>query len=263
MKPRRSATISRPTSLLRLALAVSLALATLLTGPSFSQDESEGERQTVIHRLEHVEATRLFPTLGMLGVRYSAQPETNSLIIVGDPDAVRAASSVIKALDQPPAPRPEIEVVVTILDARMKPNGSGDLPDHVARATTRLGELFGYQSYHVLDSVLLKLSDGERGGAEGGYVFEDNRLTYGLAFRARIVEGGPDQEPRSIRFSGLEFHARDYGVARDEGHLRVALQTNVEISEGQTAIVGKAKPVGSPAGNDAALVLVMRVTIDG
>ncbi len=235
--------------------------AWFLAQPASSQDdvgESSGERRTVIHRLEHVDATKLTPTLGMLGVRYSAQPETNSLILTGDPDAVGAASSVVKALDQPPAPKPELEIVATILDARRDTGSSRELPKHVEKAAERLGDLFGYRSYQVLDTVFLRISDGQRGGAEGGYVLDDGRLTYGLGFRARIVEGSSDNEPRSIRFSNLEFHARDPSSPRDEGRLSVALRTNVEIREGQTAIVGKATPVGSKA----ALVLVMNVSID-
>ena len=250
-----------PTLACIVAAATFLALvsASAMTAQTSEPAPSAKKQQTVIHRLVHVEATKLFSTLGMLDVKYSAQPDTNSLVIVGEPDAIAAAGQIVKALDQPPAPRPEIEVVVTILDARKEPNGSGELPAHVKSATKRLDELFGYRSYHVLDTVLLKTSDGERGGAEGGYIFDDTRLTYGLGFRARIVEGGPDNESRSIRFSNLEFHARDYGLPRDEGRLRVGLNTNVEVREGQTAIVGKATPVGS----DAALVLVMRVTVDG
>ena len=192
--------------------------------------------RTVIKATKYIDVDEAKPVLDLLGVPFAVKPDQNLIVLRGPDDAVETALKAIDALDEP---RPSIDLHVFILAASEDQNSN--IPKDLEAAVQQLQGLFGYTGFELLDNVFLKVREGRRGRVDGGIFLENGateRTGYQLSFQKVTVV--PEDGRRSIRFKDMRFQVN----GRVAGTLSAALVTDVEIREGQKAVVGSSTPQG-------------------
>ncbi len=227
-----------------LILAVVTAIISLLAAAPAAADEDTGAKaaagaeqkpqRTVIKATMHVDVDEVRQVLGLLGVNFAVKPDQNLIVLRGDGYAIDTALKVIDALD---VPRPSIDLRVFVLAASKE--GKIDVPENLETVANHLRGTFGYKGFKLLDSVMLRVLEGRRGRVDGGIQFGSNasRSPYRFAFEKATVV--PEDDGLSIRLKGLEFE-----VAGKDGSGRASLETDIEIREGQKAVIGSSTPDG-------------------
>ena len=232
-------TYSLPSRVTRLA--TSLAFFFLVAVPALAEDETETAKpRTVIKATMHVDVSEVESVLGLLDVDFALKPDQNLIVVRGEDYAVETAMKVIDALD---TPRPTIELNVYVVAASHQ--GKTEVPAHLEAAVGQLKTVFGYSGFQLLDTVALRVLEGRYGRADGGIRLgeDDGRTGYSLSFQKASVV--PENGDLKIRLKGLKFNVD--GDAKVGGMLRPVranLMPDVQIREGQKAVVGSSTPQG-------------------
>ncbi len=216
--------------LIRLAAVALLALTAL---PAIAEEAAEPEKpRTVIKATMHIEVSEAEPVLGLLDVNFALKPDQNLIVLRGDSYEVETAIKVIDALD---TPRPMIDLHVYVLAASKQ--GSANVPEGLVEAVDRLQSLFGYSGFQLLDRITLRVLEGRRGQAEGGFLLGEDKTRAGYHFGFDKVSVEPRDSFNNIRIKRLQFNV--------SGSLQAGLMTDVAIREGQKAVIGSSTPQGS------------------
>lgn len=246
-------TLRRPRRSFAAHIALLITLFGALAGTAAAQDDATFV--TEIYRLRHVEPGDVRQVLHMLKIRFTVDNRLNAIIVDDLPDRQTAAKEIIAALDVPLDPVPSLEITVSVLEATREGDG-GDLPAALAGVVEQLTSVLGFSGARVLDSVLIRTTEGRGGRVDGGITVGPDgghRLGYQIGFeRAMLLDRG---ERRDVRLQELRFSAFD--LIDGEAVTRASIRTSVELEEGQTAVVGRATPM-APGGT---LVLVVNATI--
>ncbi len=220
-------------------------------------EDPRGDHQVRVFEPRHIDVDQLQPTLTLLRLEHRVQPDLGSVVVSAPPERIAAFEKVLAELDRPARPRESLQITVALVEASDAGDPAAKGPGRESRASGALKVLepalaplrqrFGYRHFAVAETVLLSVSNHERGAAEGGYESGERSLTYGLALRARLK--APDDPassaPRRVRIDDLELHLQDYGVPREQRRLRAALQSSFDALSGVPLVVGKVSPVGS------------------
>lgn len=259
----------RSASLARTALlAALLALVPVL--PAGAQEEeapAQPGRKLVqeIVEVHHADPEALAAVLRVFPTSVQAHTEMGLVTIRGTAEDVATAVAAARSLDVPPKPASSIEVTAHILGASRTSELSGAVPEHLEEVARQLRQLFGYRGVELVDSVGIRVRD-HGDAAVAGAISQGEDLEpapYRLGFnRAMVVSG---QEARSIRLDGLVFEARlnrwrGPTPEGEPGHVvssEVSLRTDVEVREGQKAVVGKA----ATDGERDSLILVVEARV--
>ncbi len=262
MKPVTSFTLSHPLMHRRLfSLAVGLALALSLLAPLAGQAQAAkaDDVVTIPVKLQYIHPRHLADTMRMLGIQFQQVVDLNTVIVTGDSREIKAARELIAALDVPPEPARSVEVNVYLLAATRAQSGNSDLPDLLQPAVRNLEESLGYRGFSLIDTLYLRTKDGSNGGVSGGgrqLVEEGHTVStlYEFGFdRLSILDR---QEVRVVRFDDLWFETGMDSSGPSQFYAS-ALRTDIELLNGQVAVIAKA----TPAGTDHALVLVVSAEI--
>jgi len=231
------------------------------TGAPPPQEDSTNQRgmRTVIKQTQHVDVRELEKILGMLGLQIRLKPDINAIVLRGhDSNDIDTALRLIEALDVPPEPGRAVEITVFVVAASKDGTENVGITAGLAAAVDQLRTLFGYRGFELLDTVFLRVLDTHGGRVEGGLVLDAPppgvvRVGYELTFnRAEIIPRGDDE--RLVRLDGLTFELN----GTDGGEIqRAYLKTDVEIREGQKAVVGKS----TPRGVDDTLILILEARV--
>ena len=226
-----------------------LAFATLaLTLPAIASEPVDPDKQrTVIKAMMHIDVTEAEAVLGLLDVDYALKPDQDLIVIRGEGYAVDTALKVIDALD---SPRPTIDLHVFVLSASTE--GQVDVPADLEAAVGQLRKIFGYSGFELLDNVTLRVLEGRSGRAEGGVRLGDDRSRTGYHFTFQKVSVVPEDDVNRIRIKGLEFEVD----GATEGVVRAGLKTDIQIREGQKAVIGSS----TPEGDGDTLILIVEAT---
>lgn len=223
----------RFSSLLTLVLLASGALG----NPVLAQEEQGNDPEaakveqvpmrTVLKEVKHINPEDTLELLRVLNVQVAVQRQLGVLALRGSEENLKTALEMVSALDVPPKPAMGVDLRVYLVEA-------GDLdpeplPAGVDKALQPLGSLLGLQTFRLLDTIFLRTSEGSRNGQD------DGRLTTGAEFkltfgRVSVLRG----EPFIVRLDGLTFECSSPGFS---------LRTDVEVREGQVAVIGKASVV--------------------
>lgn len=254
-------------------IAAAAVLAALLAAPAASGQEPEapeaGSGRTVqeIVEVEHADPEALAAVLRVFPSHVLAHPQMGLITIRGNPEDVAAAVAAARLLDVPPQPTRSVEVTAHILGASRKAELSGAVPSHLEEVARQLRQVFGYRGVELVDSVSIRVRDAGDAGVSGtlSQAGAGEPSPYRLGFnRAAVLSG---QETRSIRLDGLHFEARliHWRAATPEGepghfvNSEVNLTTDVEVREGQKAVVGKAATDGE---RDSLILVVEAKVLD-
>lgn len=217
---------------LTLIVALSLSHAVIAAA---AQEESAPPK-TVIKSLAYMEAEDLHDILDILPITFVIKPDLEAVVLRGQPSAMETALAIIENLDTPAALNPSIELRGYIL-AVSKGDESVDIPQHLHKVMTELRNIFGYTSYRLIDTVFLRTTHGSGAAVGGSASLPENvvEVSYVLGFNQAWItnfdRSRTDKETKNIiRLNGLTLR-------RDQP----ALSTDIEIFEGQTAVIGKAR----------------------
>ena len=251
--------------MIRIMGSMCLLLAALLPVASAQQaPEKPREPQRVqrIINVRHVDVQRLAGLLSGFGVR--AQPETTVRVLVlsGSREEVEAAEEAVRRLDVPsPAPA-NIEVTVYMI-AAAGPGGRGaSLPAEFEALARQLKTGLGFQSYRLIDTMVVRTRDGEGGETAGmapvqpGAPADAPRMMLQLRFGQAKIEAAATG--RAIRIDRLRSGARMPFASGTDANGKIqwqfhesSINTDLDVREGQKVLVGKASVDGS---NDAVVV---------
>jgi hypothetical protein len=245
----------------QLAAVLAAILCTLIPFAAAAQepapDAGDGPPQlrTVIKQTRYVDVHELERILGMLELQIRLKPDINAIVLRGRSQSeIDTALRLIEALDVPPEPGHTVEVSAYVIEAAKEAGGNVGISENLAAAVEQLQKLFGYQSFKLLDTVFLRVLDGRKGSVQGGLALggdEQHTKAYQLALdRVTIIPRGDDG--RLVRLDGLTFELEGGGQAQ-----RVYFRTDVEVREGQKAVVGKS----TPRGTDGTLVLIVEARV--
>lgn len=227
MSPQRS---SKPL-ILALILVLSLFQAVIAQA-----EEESASPKTVIKRLAYINGEDLREILGMLPLKIVIKADLDTIVLRGRPAPIETALAMIDSMDVPATLNPSIELRGYIL-AVAKGDESVDIPKHLNKVTAELRNIFGYTSYRLIDTIFLRTSHGSGASVGGSASLPESivQVPYILGFnRAWITNfdrSRTDKETKNIvRLNGLTLR-------RDQP----AISTDIEILEGQTAVIGKAR----------------------
>lgn len=264
---------ARSTRSTRLARAATLAalLALLPVLPAGAQEEAaepaQPGRKAVqeIYEVRHADPLALTEVLRVFPIHVQAHAEMGLITLRGNSEDVATAVAAARRLDLPPQPTRSVEVTAHILGASKRSELSGGLPSELEEVGRQLRQVFGYRGVELVDSLSVRVRDRGEALVTGAF-FQGEDLEpapYRLGInRASVVNG---QDARSVRLDGLRFMAElprwRASTSQGEPARRVSssvnLTTDVEVREGQKAVVGKA----ATDGDRDSLILVIEARV--
>ncbi len=238
-------------------LAAAVAVCGLAAIPAPAQEEATQDKveaksqRTVIKATAYIDVGEAEAVLDLLDVNYALKPDQNLIVLRGEAYAVDTALKVIDALDEP---RPSIDLHVSVLSASRQ--GETDVPEEFKSVVGQLRNIFGYSGFTLLDNITLRVLEGGAARADGAIRLGDDteRTGYHFGFRKITVVPEDDSQDDSlnIRIRGLKFDVN----GQVAGTLRASLMTDVQIREGQKAVIGSSTPQGA----GETLILIVEAT---
>jgi hypothetical protein len=182
---------------------------------------------------------------------------------------LQSAEDLILRFDVPEmsvAQNHDFEVVAHILSASTTAGAAATLPKDLEDAARQLKETFGYADVTLVDSVIEHCREGRDAFTKGNLSGLSDGATQPSSYEMthRMVRYEPGTKKGSITLYGFQFKLRlaylpagqTAGPAQWQD---VTFQTDLNIPEGQSVVVGKSK-IGT---EDKSLVLVLQVRMTG
>jgi len=194
--------------------------------------------------------------------------DNDHVILSGPKDMVTGFEEVIKQLDIPAVAKKDVETTVFMITASTQVSAATALPPELDPVVKQLKSIFNYKGFHLMDSLVLRSRDGERGENSGVLQSAETliaqsppsyaRTTYHFEFSHSNIDG--DSTGRVIRFDGLRLNLK-IPVATGTNQytfIDAGIATNVDVPEGKKVVVGKTSGVEGP---DNALILVISAKV--
>jgi hypothetical protein len=182
---------------------------------------------------------------------------------------LQSAEELIQRFDVPEmsvAQNHDFEVVAHILSASATAGAAAPLPKDLDGMAKELKETFGYTDITLVDSVIEHCREGRDAFTKGNVSGLSDGATQPSSYEMthRLVRYEPGTKKGSITLYGFQFKMRlaylpagqTTGPAQWQD---VTFQTDLNIPEGQSVVVGKSK-IGT---EDKSLVLVLQVRMSG
>lgn len=202
-------------------------------------------------------------SLAQAGARVTWDERMRVISVGGYDEAlIQMASETIKRYDVPTAGGTgrNIEIIVHMMLAAPKGESGDAVPPDLAPVVKQLKSVFGYNDFHIVDSAVVRTREGVSAGAE----------VSGIASLAPGVPGAPNSsyqirlgnttvtptdKGNIIRIDGFRFGTRSpqQMPGGNWNFTEIGFNTNLDVREGQKAVVGKSKIDGT----DRALILVV------
>jgi hypothetical protein len=225
-------------------------------GFAFAQDQPKMMRKIIeVKYADPQVLANLVNPRGTVNIR--TDRALHVMVVEAYPDALAEIEAMVKKLDVAPA---NVEMTVYLISGNSR-EGTDDLPKDLASTAKQLHGVFAYKSYRILQSFVLR--DRESGNQGSGQPSTSGTIpgsgsTYDFQYRSLTVSGGT---PRVVHIDGLRFFVQTpTGKMDKEGHAEhetSAINTNLDVGEGQKVVVGKSNVHGS----DDALILVVTAQV--
>ncbi|MBN2430443.1 MAG: hypothetical protein JXQ27_03165 [Acidobacteria bacterium] len=186
----------------------------------------------------------------------------DKLIVRTWPQLMPAVADMIAQLDAPAPDKKNIEIKVYLVVAATDSNQPSAYPAILRPVITQLEKTFTYQSYHLVETLFLRSQENGEARSQGRISNQYNSLTglsqeqflvYSLAYK-RIQVQSVDGENR-ISLDDFQFMCNPTSNSSEYNQMNrtLWLGTNLDIAEGQFAVVGKTSAEGTPN----ALILIL------
>lgn len=234
------------------AMVASAQQVRRVVGP---QPMPEGHEARIIElRYDNMDVIQnILQTFNPQGLTITAVDEQVRIIgIHGPPDVLDVAEEYVQKYD---VKRDDVEFMMYLIEAST--NGSKiQLPDEIADVVDELKKVFAYNSFRLLDTILLRVSDGRYASTNGVLLVDvGTDVEYSQAGEYAL-ELGPvrvsnEDSSSRITVDGFELtltqpqimeHTRDDGTPapRVIKHHNAHINTSVDVTEGRKIVVGKA-----------------------
>jgi len=159
-----------------------------------------------------------------------------TLVVKASPALMPAVEQVVKELDVATTSAKNIELTFYILEATKQPIAdAAPLPADLQPAIDQLKSVFSYQGFRLLDTALVRSRSGESAEASGQAQLDDSTTGYNLNLRPIVSS---ETHPATIRIDNLHFQQWMKAT-------HVGFSANVDLKEGQRAVIGKTSMEGS------------------
>lgn len=219
------------------------------------------ETTTRIVPLEFADPQDLMNVLTLFNVQVIPNAEPRALVLSGAESAVELAVSAVQQLDVPPPPVKNVEVIVYLIVASKGgtvPQNLDPIQPQLDPVTTQLSQVFGFDQFGLVDTILLRGRDGSSVETSGvmpnrAYEGESNDevpSNYQVEVSELRVQPAPDSVAR-ISLNGFMFgtdiaypsgsqQGPNGQVFRRVERRDMGLRADLDVQEGQLAVVGKA-----------------------
>lgn len=248
---------------MKIRLARGLLLCPLLLSAQTASTEPPQPENTV--KIVRVHGNAL--AIGSLaaswsGIHYQVSDALKAIVLTGKSADVAKVERTIEELDALNAITPaaaaserNMETTVYVISGGAEPiSGVQDITgEALAPVVKQLRAIFPYNHYQLLSTMLIRSAQNAKASSEGMMTTAQSNSAparpsiYKIGYDSAKTSG----EPSAIHLSGFYFDSR-FSLATGEQR-NVAIQTDVDLHEGQKVIVGKAN-VGN---SDACIFLVL------
>jgi hypothetical protein len=190
------------------------------------------------------------------GIGLNVKRADNLVVITGQSGRVDTAVDILHQLDTPAPPRTPLPppkniqltaylVIASAGTAAPAPQGT-PVPKEIEPAVTQVSSMFSYKSFTLLDAIIMRTTDGGAGNVSG--------LVAGGAYEMNLrrINITPDA-------SGDLFRLTLFQLSLKRGNGTVAMTTDVDVKDGQKAVVGKANFDGA---SDALIVILTAKVVE-
>jgi len=250
-----------------LVVLTALLLPAGLAGAQAKENQKPTQQQRVpreateVYQLRHVDPDALSEVLNVFPAEIRADQKLKVIAVSGSKETVAAIGEVIKRLDVAPKAR-NLELTFYMLAASRKQLEGPDLPETLTSVAKQLGQIFGYAGIELLETAVVRLREGSGARTSGSLRLMETESpeppgTYTLRVKRAELSGNGDA--RQIRIDDLSLGLRIQGRTSSGGYAYrdAGFSTNIDLREGQKAVVGKANVEGG--GRDFILVVTGKV----
>lgn len=220
----------------------------LLAASAPAQQTKEARPVTRISRMisvKHLEGARLEKAIQLMrsmGINVDGDAGLRVIVLSGEEQLVRAAEAAVNTLDTPSTgsvpPARNVEVTLQVVHGSTRA-GESQIPAGLESVIKQMRSVFQYQTYRLLDTQLIRIRENNslRGDAArfsarvpdatGSQLFQCNGDLY-----ANVTD---DAKGRTFRLDKFRFLCR----ANNSPAELLDLRTDIDVREGQKAVVGK------------------------
>lgn len=230
-----------------------LVVAAAAAGAQPSPGPEAGPTEIVTHvfRVEHADVRDLVDVLRMFPGLVTPQSDLGVVAWKGPQTALPAIEAAIASLDVPPAPASNVELTAYLILASKGGPGGSPPPAALAGVAEQLESVFGFDSLRLVETAVIRARDGSGGQVEGVLpeLSGEGRTTrFRVGFKRLRVTG--DDGARSIRVDRFAATVLTPHTVVEQGqastqHLSVGIDTDIDLREGQKAVIGKTSLEGT------------------
>ena len=246
----------------RLLVALVLFFVCAQTVVGQEEKETRDDWRTESFRTQHVNVQKLRQLFGNLPGSLRHDEELGILVVHAPPQTMSFIQETIAELDVP-ARRPtnpaNVEITAYLLGASRQTFEHSEMISTLQPVVKELRERFPYQGYRLLESTVLRArshSGGEASGVIPGFLPAQagaNPATYRLEVDLKAIL--PRSGKSTVSLGGIRLSMRVPIVTSPEGAERlqfyyqeIGINTDLDIPEGETVVVGKAGVQGAADG---------------
>lgn len=227
---------------------------------------AQQEFVTRVFRLEHISPTSMSTTLSPFPATVQPNDELRTLTVNASAEIMDTIEELIALLDVLEV-RPTVELTMHILSANNRAPSGRAMPESLRDVVDQFQSVFTYSNFEVLDSIILRATDGSRATTSGTVSlppfgqFADAPLFYNLNANFSLIS--PNSDTRILRLTSLRSGFRvpiATGPLNNQPtptiqYVDTGINTDVDIPIGQQVVVGKTT-VG-----ESAMILVMSARV--
>jgi hypothetical protein len=228
-----------------------ILIAILLAGSLLAAQETKKEEppQAKVQRLfilKYADPSQVANLLSVFEARVRPNSELHALTVEASPEAMHAVEDAIQKLDVPSATPKNFEVTIYLLVASDSAAAGSPIPKDLDSVTTQLKNTFPFKNYGLLDVITFQARTGQmvRTTSSGGSLPIGSRsvaVITQLSINSIALQG----DGRTLRVDRLNAQFRvpqATGTAGGEmqyNYLDLQMQTDLDVKEGQKAVVGR------------------------
>jgi hypothetical protein len=241
-------------------ISVQLVVWALMIVPVLAQDgrpadASSADGNAIVTRIfpvEHARVQDLARVVSLFGGRVQPEPELGVIGWTGPESQLAAVESAIRSLDVAPVPEPNVELTVYFLKAARDGTMESALPTALEGVATQLRQVFGFDTFRLLETTAMRVREGSRGALNGVLperLSGDREARYEFGFD--LLEVTEDEDGRSVRLDNLRASVQAPTVVMEDGQPKVhwvanGIRTDIDFREGHKAVIGKTSVQGGP-----------------
>jgi hypothetical protein len=230
--------------------------ATETPSPTVTTGDQPVEQEIV--EIRHADPSEIRRVLLVFPLHVPSHESLGLITLRGARADLDAAVAVARRLDVPRAQSPSDEVVAHVLrgsragGAGGEGGARGEVTPGLTDVAEQLRNVFGFRRVELLDTLVVRAADRAAGQVKGFLSRDGSPVGYRFGFnRLDLLAQQAAEGDRQVRLNGLVFETDSAG-----GDVR--LVTDLEVREGQKAVVGKA---ASGREQSESLIVVVEIRV--